>query len=104
MLLIWHAEHLGTALGHLPRSDPRATTNVENVQACLRRAEQLIDRRVRICRPAPVVPLGLLVEQPRTFLSQKARCQTLASITATQDASLPHITGTTPHRPAVYTR
>ena len=64
------AKNVGPLLGHLSRSDAGATTHVEDVQACRFRTEQLIDHRSRIGRPAPVVALGLLVEQPGTFLGQ----------------------------------
>ena len=57
-------------LAATPRSDAGATTHVEDVQACRFRTEQLRNHRTRIGRPAPVVALGLLVEQLGTFLGQ----------------------------------
>ncbi len=73
-----HTQHLGPALGHLPRSDPGATPHVENLQARRRGTEQFIDHRIGIGRPEPVVGLGVLVEQPRAFLGERSRCPTVA--------------------------
>ena len=74
----FHPQHLGATLGNLSGSNPGATTDVENLQSRRHGTEQVVDHRIGIGRPEPVICLGLLVEQVRTLQGQRARCQTVA--------------------------
>jgi hypothetical protein len=69
-----------SAPSHSSRDIPRtgATTHVENVQPRRRRTEQLVDHRIGMGRPEPVICLGMPVEQPGTLQGQRARCPTVA--------------------------
>ncbi len=72
-----NTEHIGASLDHQQCCDPGSTANVENFKALRIRAEKNIDHSIRISRSTPVVTLGLLVKQLRTFARQRLHMMNL---------------------------
>ena len=86
----FHPQYPGATLDNLSRSNAGATTHVENVQAHRHRTEQLIDHRVGIRRPGPVICLGMLVEQLERCKA-KGRAAKRSGSLASTDPSLPQM-------------